>query len=209
MSLKKKILLIFSLLLLVVFLCRVAFQMYVDNLQSFAIERYELSDSEMIKLNDKILALNSVEERALFLESMYAIDQEVRADETTSIEKYGYDSNEHANALLKMDSVDAVNLYLAKRYLDTYGYPDVSSFDETAVYTPLLIFHHQSDFEAYKKYFHYFYSAYQEGHISAHRLSFSLNRKYMIKFGKQFQTEGKSYTDEEKIIKFIDLLDLH
>ena len=186
MSLKKKVLLIFSLVLLVVLLLRVASQIYVDNLQSFAIERYELSDSEMIKLDDKMVALNSVEERALFLESMYVFDQEVRANETTSIEKYGYDSNEHANALLKMDSVDAVNLYLAKRYLDTYGYPDVSSFDETAVYTPLLIFHHQSDFETYNQYFHYFYSAYKEGHISAHKLNFSLNRKYMIKFGEKF-----------------------
>ena len=208
MSLKKKVLLIFSLVRLVVLLFRVAFQMYVDNLQSFAIEPYELSNSEMISLTKKITNLTSTEERALFLESMYEIDQEVRADETTAIEKYGYESKEHMLALSKMDSVDVVNLYLTKEYLDKYGYPDSVNYSDIAVYTPLLVFHHKSDFESYKQYFNYFYSSYKKGYLSAHRLSFSLNRKYMIKFGAQFQTEGKSYTDEEKIIKLIELLDL-
>ncbi|MEL7145422.1 MAG: hypothetical protein AAFO69_03570 [Bacteroidota bacterium] len=208
MNFKKKVLFLVLLLLLIIFLCRVALQIYVTNLQSFVIEPYELSDTEMISLTKKITNLTTTVERAFFLESMYAIDQKVRADETTAVEEYGYKSKEHTLAISRMDSVDVVNLYLTKEYLDQYGYPNHANYNDIAVYTPLLIFHHKSDFASYRQYFHYFYSAYKEGYLSAHRLSFSLNRKYMIKFGKQFQEEDQSYTDEEKIIKLIEVLEL-
>lgn len=208
MILKKKVLLFLFLFVLLVFLGKLALNIYIADITGFSIKPYELSDEEMIELNDKIGTLNSVEERALFLTSMYEIDQRVRADETTAIEKFGYETDEHANALSVMDSVDAVNLYLAKKYLDTYGYPDRSNYAETAVDTPLLIFHHKSDFTTFKQYFHYFYAAYQEGHISPHRLSFILNRKYMIKFGTKFQTDGQPLNNEQKIKRLIEKLEL-
>ncbi|MGB3467682.1 MAG: hypothetical protein WBA74_20520 [Cyclobacteriaceae bacterium] len=208
MSLVKKILVGFLIFLVLVSIVIALVTVCFSNIQNHTIKTYELSDVEMKLLSDRIGTLDSIEKRKNFLENLFSTDQKVRINEANTIDKYGYNTPEHLRALSSMDSVDTYHLYLIKQYLDIYGFPSKHDYHDIATLTPLMVFHHKSDFEEFKNYFHYFYSAYRGGDISADRLSLILNRKYMFKFDKNFNEEEKPFSNEAKIEKLIKVLDL-
>jgi hypothetical protein len=161
-------------------------------------------------INNEIETLTTPELQRQFLEKIHNLDQKVRKEETSILQQYGFNSEEHQKAIQGVMETDAENLQKIERYLDQYGHPKKDVHGEMATNAPWLVVHHASGISPRFRNFKYIYMAYRNNDISDNAISFYLNRMYAIQFGNRIEWEG-AFTIEQEIdtlIKALDLMDI-
>ncbi|MFD2563837.1 hypothetical protein [Aquimarina rubra] len=166
-------------------------------------QKYEIKE-EVIQ---EIASLKTDEQKRFFLEEIYKKDQQTRKDVTAIEVKYGYDSKEGKEAMLKAMKDDASNLKKIELYLEKYGYPSIAKHGERATRAPYIVIHHSGTIETKNKYFDYLYKAYKSGDLNPGSFSFYLERLHRMKFGKRF-TLPNPYREEQLIDSLIKRLNL-
>ncbi|WP_378180951.1 hypothetical protein [Aquimarina sp. SS2-1] len=159
------------------------------------------------ELIQEIASLKTDEQKRLFLEEIYEKDQQTRKDVTEVEIKFGFESNERKEALLKAMKDDASNLKKIELYLEKYVYPSIAKQGERATRAPYIVIHHSGTIETKNKYFDYLYKAYKSGDLNPGSFSFYLERLHRMKFGKRF-TLPNPYREKQLIDSLIKRLNL-
>ena len=166
------------------------------------------SEKKELIFQREIEGLDTPEKQKAFLEVIWNADQKVRADETTSLQQFGYKSIEHQEAILMMQSVDKINLKKIEWYLELYGHPSLAKHGRKACKTPWVVIHHSSSaFDARTRNFKYLYRAWQNKDIDGGQFTSYLNWFYQYENGNRLDLKSP-YTEEFEIDTLLKLLDL-
>ncbi|PZW39151.1 hypothetical protein LX95_02292 [Mesonia algae] len=156
---------------------------------------------------EEISSLKNNSEKELFLTEIFNFDQSMRGEKSSNILlKFGKNSKQYKKYLIKMDSLDKVNLKKIKRYLNKFGYPNSNTFTEKANITPWVVIHH-SDLKTRLSYYPNLKKAYQESNLSIDHFELYLTRTFLMQKGYYPNSEGV-YNREKKIEYLINELNL-
>jgi hypothetical protein len=156
----------------------------------------------------EVKSLSTTAQQKVFLEAIYDLDQKVRADETKALREYGYESDQHKQAMANIMKTDQENLEKIELYLQMYGHPNIAQHGKHASAAPWLVIHHSSGAtDARRRYFTYLHEAWKRGDLDGGQFAFYLNRFYQKEFGARLQIEGP-FTEEFEIDTLITLLKL-
>jgi len=153
------------------------------------------------------LQLTNVEAQKQFLQTIYILDQQVREDETTANQKYGYDSPEHKAAWEKLRAADIDNLHKVELYLKTYGHPTLKEHGDTAASTPWIVIHHSDGVLPRERNFKYIYQAWKNKDLDNGQLTFYLNRMHEMKYNKRLRWD-RTFNFKEELDSLVMLLNL-
>lgn len=146
-------------------------------------------------LEQEIIALDTIEKRKAYLETIFADDQGVRQGDTNRKERH---------------KADASNMQKIEKYLDIHGHPKRSEVGEMAASTPWTVIHHQSgrnNDEIRHKYFPMFYQAYWDEDIKGSQMWLFLDRMYYFKHGERFKMKSP-YMEADAIDSMIQVLEI-
>lgn len=145
----------------------------------------------------------------IFLDSIGKLDQKVRQDEIDALQKYGYDSEEHKQAMARMVQTDASNLECIEAYLAIHGHPTHEKHGIDASSVPGLVIHHSPEgLDSRLRNFKYLYSGYLNRGVFEDDLIMILNRAYQIKYDERI-TWNRPYRSDEELDTLIRSLGLH
>lgn len=153
------------------------------------------------------LQLTNIEAQKQFLKTIYILDQQVRKDETTASQKYGYDSPEHKTAWEKVRAADIDNLYKVEQYLKTYGHPTLKEHGDTAASTAWIVIHHAEGLLPRERNFKHIYQAWKNKDLDNGQLTFYLNRMHEIKYNKRLRWD-RTFNFKEELDSLVILLNL-
>lgn len=151
--------------------------------------------------------LSTIDLQKEFLEKIYDLDQGSRKALIEIEVKYGYDSEERAEASKRMSDQDRRNFQKIELYLQQYGHPTIDKHGDKASGAPCLVIHHSGNIASRERNFKYLYTAYKNGDIKTGGFSFYLERLHRMKFGNRF-TLPNPYKEEQLIDSLITRLDL-
>ncbi len=157
-----------------------------------------------------IEGLTTPELQRQYLEKIHELDQKVRKEETSILQQFGYNSEEHQKAIQQAMQTDVENLEKIELYLQKYGHPGKALHGTIATSTPWLVIHHASGIDSRYRNFKYIYKAYKNNDIDDGEISFYLNRMYDIQFGNRIEWNGPFTIEQEidTLIKALDLMDI-
>jgi len=145
-----------------------------------------------------------------YLETLFEFDQSLRDPEVKIelLKKHNFDTKsvEYQQYLNKMNQGDSITFFIAKKYLDLFGYPTFDLENYKAQSAVIAVALHQ-DYKKQRILFPFIYEAYKSGNIEEKRFSFLLNRMYDFKFGKRF-VSNYTHTEQEKISQLIEELEI-
>lgn len=157
---------------------------------------------------DRVEKLTDRRKQWIFLDSIGKLDQRVRQEEIAALQLYGYDSEEHKNAMTRMVETDASNLACIEAYLERYGHPTLSSHGLDCSAVPGLVIHHApGGLESRVRNFKYLYQGYLDRDVYEEDLIMVLNRAYQLKYGERIEWD-RPYRSEEELDTLIQSLGL-
>ncbi|GAB5551048.1 MAG: hypothetical protein Sapg2KO_06390 [Saprospiraceae bacterium] len=144
------------------------------------------------------MSLKTTEQQTAYLEAIYELDQDVRNFETEQMEKYGYNSPEHQQSILRIMEIDKNHLAKIEAYFAAYGHPKKDIHGKSACGVPWLVIHHApSETAPRRRNFPTIYRAYKDGDITDTDITFYLNRMHENELGYRIQWEGAYRVDQE------------
>jgi len=156
---------------------------------------FSCKNEAYIALEQEIIALDTVEKRKAYLETIFAEDQSVRQGNVSRKERH---------------KADALNMKKIEIYLNIHGHPKRAEVDEIAALTPWSVIHHQPGRmrdKVRRKYFPILYQAYWDEDIESGKMWRYLDRMYFIKHGERFKMKSP-YKDEDAIDTLVQMLEL-
>jgi len=163
-------------------------------------------------IQEEIDDLQSKEAQRLYLEAIYQLDQDVRKHETEQMKRYGYESEEHLEALTQFMDTDKLNLSKIELYLNTYGHPTKLDHGVVACDAPWVVLHHSMNSGdrngPRRRNFKHIYGAFKNGDIDDGELTFFLNRMYDMQYGNRIEW-NKPFRAEEELDTLFKSLDLY
>lgn len=166
-------------------------------------------ESESASYQNEVEKLTTNDEKRSFLESILALDQEVRnsSAEAKLIAEFGYNSDEHMDFIKEQWRQDEINQLKVEAYLKKFGYPKKNELGKDAAIVPWLVIHHSTDNGARISHFSILYRAYLTEDIDDIALSMYLERTYKSIYRENIAMEDP-YTTDEKISALIAKLGL-
>lgn len=160
------------------------------------------------KIDQEIVTLIDKKTQRTFLEKIATSDQTVRDQEIAINQKYGYDSQEHKQAVQAMIDTDESNLLKIEAYLERYGHPNKLNHGNKAFYAPWIVMHHApKETGTRRRNFKYLYDYYKKEELEQDRLNFFLGRMHNMEFGHRIRW-NKPFTVQEEFDSLINALDL-
>jgi hypothetical protein len=165
--------------------------------------KQKASESEEAIASSSFEKLETVEDKKQFLHEIFDADQAIRKESNNA------DLNLSDNAVQmtmyhKMDSIDDLNLYKIRWYLDNYEYPSKDSYGDTLSRTPALVVHHSPYGNGIRREFYpQFKKAYEDGNLEASFFALYLGRLYEIENGSYHKMKSSTYMIEDQIDSLI------
>ena len=156
----------------------------------------------------EVKGLSTTTQQKAFLEAIHDLDQQVRNDESEVLREFGYNSDQHKEAIATIMKTDQVNLEKIELYLELYGHPNIAQHGQHASSAPWVVIHHSSgETNSRRRNFNHLHEAWKKGDLDGGQFAFYLNRFYEKEFGGRLQIEG-GFTEEFEMDTLITLLKL-
>lgn len=153
-------------------------------------------------------SFNTPEKQSSYLENMETIYEEAVEAEQKAKEDFGDMSKVHVLARRKTNKIKKENFIKLEEYLRLYGHPTKSEHGDNVVAIPEDIFTAYGPKEKYyKKYFKYFYTAWQSNDLSDYRFARYLQILHRFQHGDRLKLENP-YRLEHEIDALLKVLNV-
>ena len=161
---------------------------------------------------EQIKNLSTDKDKNDYLYNLWQLDQNIRTSEEESsiINKHGYNSKEHKSFLKTWIKKDQQVFQKLKLYLEIHGYPkNKSEYHELAINAFPIIIGHNHDYKAQKELLPYLYNAYKEGYCSVEDVVWILGEMYESKHGgKRYNMTTNKFTTQQEFTELVEVLNL-
>ncbi len=155
----------------------------------------------------RIAKLDSDAAKQMFLEQLFADDQELRQGQSSEIiNTFGENSEAYKKFNDQFIRQDSINIIRTEFYFENYGYPAKAQLGDIACVAPWAVIHHSNDLDIRNRNFKCIFQGYNNGDIDDSAMSMYLGRSYEQTFGHRFEMPSP-FKDSDRIEKLMEFLE--